>query len=112
MLSFRTIVPDTLELLKRLASEPCMASMRLVGGTGRGTRKDFVDLYVLLQHYSLSEILNFYRQRYPDYSDYRALLSLTYFEDAESQEMPVMLIPDEWDHMKKTIIQAVRQYQE
>ena len=30
---------------------------------GRGTRKDFVDLYVLLQHYSLAEILDFYMQK-------------------------------------------------
>jgi len=204
MLSLRTIVPNTLELLQRIASEPEMAKMRLVGGTslalqyghrqsidldffatedfdqdtivnlfnrigncsilnksktilqvdlnkvkvdvvnlqnypwidepikedgivlasdkdiaamkinaiiGRGTKKDFIDLYVLLQHYSLAEILDFYRQRYPDYSDYRAMLSLTYFEDAETQEMPVMFIPDTWEQMKKTIIKSVKDYQ-
>ena len=78
---------------------------------GRGTRKDFVDLYFLLQHYSLEEILSFYKLKYPEYSEYRALLSMTYFEDAEMQEMPIMLINTSWDDMKKTIIKAVNDYQ-
>ena len=33
MLSFRTIVPDTLELLRRLTQEPFLKDCRLVGGT-------------------------------------------------------------------------------
>ena len=99
MLSLQTIVPDTLELLKALSVRPELRTMRLVGGTslaspkdisvlkvnaieGRGTKKDFVDIYVLLQHYSLGEILEFYKQKYPNYSIFRALRSLTYFEDA------------------------------
>lgn len=33
MLSFQTIEPDTLELLKALMAEPSFNGMRLVGGT-------------------------------------------------------------------------------
>ena len=33
MLSYQTVEPHTLELLKSLADEPMLASMRLVGGT-------------------------------------------------------------------------------
>ena len=33
MLSFQTITPNTLELLKKLAAMPELANMRLVGGT-------------------------------------------------------------------------------
>jgi hypothetical protein len=33
MLSFQAILPHTLELLKRLMSQPLMNDMRLVGGT-------------------------------------------------------------------------------
>ena len=79
---------------------------------GRGTRKDFIDLFVLLQHYSLTEILEFYKQKYPEFSEYRALLSMTYFEDAEMQDMPKMFIEIPWDEMKSTIIKAVKAYQE
>lgn len=94
-----------------LASDKDIAAMKVNAIMGRGTKKDFVDMYLLLQHYSLAEILQFYKQKYPEYSDYRALLSLTYFEDAELQPMPRMFIPDQWDQMKKSIIQAVKDYQ-
>lgn len=33
MLSYQTVEPHTLELLKRLMAEPLFAGMRLVGGT-------------------------------------------------------------------------------
>ncbi len=94
-----------------LASDKDIAAMKVNAIMGRGTRKDFVDLFVLLQHYSLAEILNFYKQKYPEYSEYRALLSMTYFEDAEMQDMPKMFIDTPWDEMKKSITQGVKAYQ-
>lgn len=94
-----------------LASDCDIAAMKVNAIIGRGTRKDFIDLYVLLQHYSLKEIMNFYRQKYPEFSEYRALLSMTYFEDAEMQDMPQMFIDTSWEDMKKTIVEAVKAYQ-
>ena len=94
-----------------LASPKDIAAMKVNAAINRGTKKDFVDIFVLLQHYSLAEILAFYRQKYPDYSEYRALLSLTYFEDAETQDMPKLFINNTWDEMKQTIVTAVKQFQ-
>ena len=112
MLSIQTIQPDTLELLKRLASDKDIAAMKINAIIGRGTRKDFIDLYVLLQHYSLSQIMDFYKRKYPEFSEYRALLSMTYFDDAEMQDMPRMFIDTPWEEMKKTIVEAVKRYQQ
>lgn len=95
-----------------LASDKDIAAMKVNAIIGRGTRKDFIDLYVLLQHYSLAEIMDFYKQKYPDFSEYRAILSMTYFEDAEMQDMPLMFINTPWEEMKKTIIKAVNAYQQ
>ena len=36
---------------------------------------------------------------------------LTYFDDAETMDMPKMHIPNTWDEMKKTIASAVKEYQ-
>lgn len=94
-----------------LASDKDIAAMKVNAIIGRGTRKDFIDLYVLLQHYSLTEIMEFYKQKYPEFSEYRALLSMTYFEDAEMQDMPKMFIDIPWDETKSSIIQAVKAYQ-
>ena len=94
-----------------LASDKDIAAMKINAIMGRGTRKDFIDLYVLLQHYSLTQIMDFYRQKYPEFSEYRALISMTYFEDAEMQDMPLMFIKTPWESMKTSIIQAVEAYQ-
>ena len=94
-----------------LASDKDIAAMKVNAIIGRGTRKDFIDLFVLLQHYSLAEILDFYRQKYPEFSEYRALLSMTYFEDAEMQDMPRMFIDTPWTEMKSSIIKVVKAYQ-
>ncbi len=44
-----------------LASDKDIAAMKINAIIGRGSKKDFIDLYVLLQHYSLSDILCFYK---------------------------------------------------
>lgn len=91
----------------RLASPKDIAAMKINAIEGRGTRKDFVDVYYLLKHYSLRDILGFYQEKYPEYSLFRALMSLTYFEDAEKQMMPKMFAKESWDEMKSFIINEV-----
>ncbi len=95
----------------KLASVQDIAAMKINAIEGRGSRKDFIDVYMLLKKYSLDEILGFYKQKYPNYSIFRALLSLTFFEDAERESMPIMLIDDSWGQMKKNILSVVEEYQ-
>lgn len=94
----------------RLASAKDIAAMKINAIEGRGTRKDFVDIYYILEHFTLSEIMNFYKEKYPNYSDFRALMSLTYFEDAEQQPMPKMFDKTSWTDMKQKILEEVRKY--
>lgn len=93
-----------------LASPRDIAAMKINAIEGRGSRKDFVDIYMLLQHYTLSELLDFYSMKYPNYSIFRALLSLTYFDDAETQAMPKMFIPQTWEEIKAYISDKVKEY--
>ena len=92
----------------RLASPIDIAAMKVNAIEGRGTKKDFIDMYMLLQHYSLEEILGFYQQKYPNHSVFRALRSLTYFEDAEDQFMPRMFVDDTWEDIKQFIVNKVK----
>lgn len=94
----------------RLASPIDIAAMKVNAIEGRGTKKDFIDMYMLLQHYSLEEIIAFYQQKYPNHSTFRALRSLTYFEDAEDQFMPQMFIEDTWESIKQYITNQVKLY--
>lgn len=93
-----------------LASPRDIAAMKINAIEGRGSRKDFVDIYMLLQHYILSELLDFYSMKYPNYSIFRALLSLTYFDDAETQAMPKMFIPQTWEEIKAYISDKVKEF--
>lgn len=94
----------------RLASDKDIAAMKINAIEGRGTKKDFIDMYFLLQHYPLNEILSFYQYKYPEHSIFRALMSLSYFEDADSQLMPKMLAPADWETMKDYISKHVEAY--
>ena len=91
-----------------LASPQDIAAMKINAIEGRGTKKDFIDIYFLLQHYTLKEILEFYTEKYPEYSIFRALMSLTYFEDAESDPIPFMFNDTTWGDVKASIIAEVR----
>lgn len=91
----------------RLASVQEIAAMKVRAIVGRGTRKDFVDLYYLLQRFSMSDILDLFRKKYPDVNDFLAIRSLTYFEDAEQAPMPIMHTSDSWVEMKAHISKCV-----
>lgn len=93
-----------------LATDKDIAAMKIAAITGRGSKKDFIDLYFLLNHYTLTEMLTMYEAKYPDASMFLALKSLTFFEDAEIEPMPKMLVQVSWEEVKEQIQQEVRQY--
>ncbi|HHH30378.1 MAG TPA: hypothetical protein ENK57_18830 [Polyangiaceae bacterium] len=70
----------------------------------RGTRRDFFDLYVTLQHHRLgiAECLAAMRAVYgTDVNDELVLRALTYFEDADREAMLPGEGPDDWDTVIK-----------
>ncbi len=94
----------------RLAGIEDIAAMKLAAITGRGSRKDFIDIYFLLQKYDIREMLGFYREKYFDGSEYLVLKSLTYFDDAE-EDLDVEMLKDvPWATIKKYILNTVNLY--
>ena len=92
-----------------MATDKEIAAMKIAAITNRGTRKDFIDLYCLLKHYSLEEILSFYSTKFNDGSLLMVLRSLTYFEDAETDLSPRILDKDiNWKSVKQTLLQEVK----
>lgn len=47
----------------QLADLTDIAAMKLAAITGRGTKKDFIDLYFLSKHFTLSEMQSFYERK-------------------------------------------------
>lgn len=87
----------------RIAGLKDIAAMKLNAITGRGSKKDFIDLFFLMNIFSLKEMLDFYAEKYPNNSFFMVAKSLTYFADAELQQMPMMLQEASWDEIKKRI---------
>lgn len=91
----------------RMLSIKDIAAMKLNAIAGRGSKKDFIDLYFLLNEFSLEEILSFYEKKYHDGSVFMVQKSLTYFEDADSQLQPQMFKDFNWETCKQKIIEEV-----
>jgi predicted nucleotidyltransferase component of viral defense system len=96
----------------RLAQKKDIAAMKIAAITGRGSKKDFVDLYYLLNEFSIEQILGFYKQKYLDASEFIALKSLSYFDDA-NEELPLDMLKDiSWENVKKRIRTQIIEYTE
>lgn len=91
----------------RMLSTKDIAAMKLNAIAGRGSKKDFIDLYFLLEEFSMKEILGFYNQKFNDGSVFMVQKSLTYFEDANPQLQPQMFKPFDWEICKQKILEEV-----
>lgn len=88
-----------------------IAVMKLVAIGGRGSRKDFIDLYFFLRDgVGLETLFSLLRRRFTgiDYNAYHLLKSLVYFDDAETEPMPRMLKPVSWAEIRAAIVAEVR----
>ena len=69
----------------RLSSVIDIACTKLQTIGARGSKKDFIDLYIIFETYTLQELLDLMKRKYvnTDFSLTHILKSLIYFEDAE-----------------------------
>ncbi|MDA3799787.1 MAG: nucleotidyl transferase AbiEii/AbiGii toxin family protein [Kiritimatiellae bacterium] len=92
-----------------LATPKDIAAMKLAAITNRGSKKDFIDLYYLLDIYSLEKMIEFYNQKYNDGSVFMLLKSLSYFDDADEEVMPKMFDTTlTWKTVKKKITEETK----
>ncbi len=82
-----------------------ISCMKLLAISQRGTKKDFVDLFVILQNYSIQDLIKIFEKKYSgiDYSKTHLLKSLVYFEDAEKDPEPDYIHKIDWELVKTQI---------
>jgi len=83
-----------------VASVADIAAMKLAAIAGRGSRKDFVDLYVICRNcFPLREAFHYLQAKFTqqEYDLYHILRSLTYFADAEAEPMPRLRQAIDWN---------------
>lgn len=95
-----------------IASVRDLGAMKLLAIAQRGSRKDFVDVYELLQNGAVLRLmLEDFREKFKTDS-ISALRGLTYFDDAETEPMPEMLLERDWTSLRSWILVHVCQYLE
>lgn len=84
-----------------------IGAMKLAAIIGRGTRKDLVDLYFILQQISLERLFEIAAQKYRQVRAFAvsATRALAYFDDAEVLPMPRMIDHTSWTEMKRFLEQ-------
>ena len=94
-----------------IADPSDIAVMKLVAIGGRGSRKNFVDLFFLFRNgVSLDSAFKMLQRRFRgiDYNEYHLRKALVYFVDAESEPMPKMIRKVSWADIKDSIVEEVR----
>lgn len=87
-----------------------IAAMKMHTICGRGKKKDFFDIYALLQIFSWKELLNFFKKKYSEDQLYFLWRSIIYFEDADQDPDIKGLKPFDksWEEIKAFIINKCR----
>ena len=87
-----------------LASLDDLACMKLSAIAQRGGRKDFCDIYFLgTKHRPIKDLLGLYQHKFKIKDIGPVLYGLSYFDDADYEPMPRMLVDVQWRTIKKTI---------
>ena len=90
-----------------------IAYMKINAISGRGVRRDFIDLYAITQIYELSELLELFDRKHEGikFSRIHILKALTHFDDADADASPELLIDLDWDEVKRFLeTQAIAMY--
>ena len=93
-----------------LSSEKDIIAMKLNAISLSGQRsKDFIDIWFALDNYSLKEMFDFYLNKYQQETYSHILKSLTYYDDVDLTDWPIMLKVQNltWNTVKKDIEKAV-----
>ncbi len=88
----------------QVASLLDISLMKITAISGRGSKKDFIDLYYICKEgKEIHELLPYFHEKYKGvgYQTYHIVKSLVYFEDADAEPDPIMLVPYSWTDAKE-----------
>jgi predicted nucleotidyltransferase component of viral defense system len=95
----------------RMADARDVAPMKLDAVTKRGSKKDFYDMYYLFEQFTPIQVLEWYNNMFQHSTSFHVIRSLTYFEDAEETEDPIVFDKKvTWPLVKERMIKVVRDY--
>ncbi len=98
----------------KISSLEDIGCMKIDAISSRGSKRDFVDLYFILNKLSLSlkEFFKFFEKKYgkENYNIFHILKSLVYFDDADRDPELKMRVPFSWDKVKDFYINEIKKF--
>jgi hypothetical protein len=95
-----------------VASLEDIGCMKIEAIAGRGRKRDFVDLYFILNKkgFDLSALWGFFQKKYARQSrnSVHILKSIVYFVDADADPDPLMLVEYSWHKIKQKLAELIR----
>ena len=88
-----------------------IAPMKLKAIVQRGSKKDFFDIYYILQEMGLATLIDLFKTKFDQNEIFHVIKSLSYFEDAEADFDPVMFDKKvDWNIVKQTLKNEVNNF--
>lgn len=88
-----------------------IAAMKIQAILGRAKKKDFWDLHELLKRYSLQQLIDWHKQKFPGQMLAISIPhAITYFIDADESDPPVSFKGQTWPQIKKDISKVVSDF--
>jgi len=91
----------------RLLSVEDIIPMKLSAIAGRGSKKDFYDIFYFLKTYSFDRMFKLFEKKFPNTNKFHVIKSLTYFDDAEIEPNPQTIEKIIWNEIKNTIVNEI-----
>lgn len=92
----------------KMASVDDIAAMKLAAIGSRGSKKDFYDLYQIyhtVPGYQSERLISAVRHKFgQDFDMTYMVMALNYFESAESETLPRLFVPADWEEIKQFFI--------
>ncbi|MDX2195067.1 MAG: nucleotidyl transferase AbiEii/AbiGii toxin family protein [Cytophagales bacterium] len=107
--NYKYVLPPITEEGITYLSKEDIAAMKLNAITRSGKRlKDFIDIYYLLQYFSIDQMMQFFQIKYPLTNPLIALKCLVYFDDIDPNiDPPKLMKPIKLQAIKTRILDAV-----
>ena len=107
---YKQIAPKKFYGKTSIASLQDLAAMKLDTILGRGTKRDLIDIYFLSQKFTLPLLLTFYQKKYGNLEERELMLkkAFVFFNDAEQDEMPDMLMGIKWKDVKNYFLSETK----
>jgi hypothetical protein len=98
----------------RISSLEDIGCMKIDTISSRGSKRDFVDLYFILEKFNLGlkEFFKFFEEKYgtEGYNIYHILKSLVYFDDAEKDPELNMLVQYSWEDVENFFVEQIKEF--